>query len=214
MAFEIELKLTLPVRSAPRLRQFVSLLGLPSRRQWMVNVYLDTQDLLLLQEKVAVRQRQIATAAEKICLLTVKTEGVTLNGVSRRAEWEFPMQPDLLNFSGVDDIVLRNRLASFSPELKPVFRVDFVRQIWNLPGNEIRMDGSNVELALDFGYIRAESGKHKRKAFCEVELELMEGDEAALARWGEWLCMALPELHRQTISKAGRGYALLIKQCS
>ena len=176
----------------------------------MVNVYLDTPDLALLKEKIAVRQRQIITAANKISLLTVKTQGVTVNGVSRRDEWEFPMRAERLDFSGVDDVALRDMLARFSPDLQPVFRVDFARQSWNLPGSEIARNGSNVELALDFGYIRSEFAKARRKAFCEVELELLEGDEAALAIWGERFRLALPELRLQTISKAARGYAILI----
>jgi len=208
MAVEIELKLSLPLRSAPRLRRFVSSLGLSSRRQWLVNIYLDTPDLILMQEKMALRRRQIARAGEKIWLLTVKTEGVTVDGLSRRAEWEFPMPPELLDFSGVNDLVLSDRLTQLSPELKPVFRVDFVRQSWNLPGSAIGLDKSNVELALDIGYISAEKNV-RRKAFCELELELMEGDEKALAIWGERICQELPELQRQAMSKAARGYALL-----
>ncbi|MCL2076632.1 MAG: CYTH domain-containing protein [Betaproteobacteria bacterium] len=208
MALEIESKMALPVRSAPRLRQLMSALGVSSERQWVVNLYLDTPDMALRKEKAAIRQRQINTATGTMRLLTVKTEGVTINGASWRDEWEFPMQADRLDFSGVDDIALRERLSRLSPELRPVFSVDFVRQSWNLPGGEVALDGSNVELALDFGYIRAES--RKRKSFCEIELELLQGDEAALALWGERLRLVLPELRPQAISKAKRGYVLLM----
>jgi inorganic triphosphatase YgiF len=213
MAVEIELKLTLPVRSAPRLRQFAPLSRLPSERRWMENLYLDTPGRTLWKEKMAVRRR-IKTAAGMTWLLTVKTQGVTSDGVSRRDEWEFPMQPDRLDFSGVDDMALSGRLAGLSSELKPVFRVNFARQSWNLPGGEIGLDGSHVELALDFGHIRTESGEARREAFCEIELELLRGDEAALAIWGKRLRHMLPELRPQAVSKAERGYRLLACQYS
>jgi len=205
MTVEIEAKLMLPVRLAPRLRQFAPLRDLPFRRQWMQNLYLDTPDLALWKERIGVRRRQITTDAGKQWLLTVKNQGVTENGVSRRSEWEFPMPPAQLDFSGVEDTALRAWLSELAPQLQPVFCVSFVRQCWEL--SEDRLEENRVELALDFGYIRAGGA---REALCEVELELLQGDDVVIAWWRDLLCFDLPELRPQPMSKAGRGYALLI----
>lgn len=213
MALEIELKLTLPVRAIPQLRQYAPLREIPSRRQWVGNSYLDTPDRALWKERIGVRRRQIKRGADtnEPWLLTVKSQGIVTDGISRRSEWEFPMPPDRLDFSGVEDATMREWLTRLAPQLRPVFCVNFVRQSWHLSGREVGVDESQAELALDFGYIRAGVEKTGREAFCEVELELLEGDEALLARWGERLCLELPELRHQAMSKAGRGYALLLR---
>jgi inorganic triphosphatase YgiF len=198
MAQEIEIKLALPVRLAPRLRQLPQLAGATSQRRCLRNLYLDTPEQDLRRQRMALRRRQI----DDRWLLTLKTEGETrAAGFSRRQEWEYPMPPDALDFAAVDDRDLRQQLQTLAPRLQPAFRTDFIRQCWHL-----RYGASHIELALDLGRIYAQ--KH-RQAIREVELELLDGREVDLRALADALKNSLPELNPCAPSKAARGYALL-----
>jgi adenylate cyclase len=197
MPQEIEIKLAIPVRAAPRLRQLPLLADSTAQKQCLRNFYLDTPEQTLRQQRVAVRRRQ----KDKRWLLTIKTEGETRAELSRRQEWEYPMPPDVLDFAAVDAPDLRRQLQTLAPRLQPVFRTDFVRQSWRLP-----YGASRVELALDFGHIIA---RQRREAIRELELELLDGMETDLIALAAALTVALPELTPRAPSKAARGYALL-----
>ncbi|MDR1889095.1 MAG: CYTH domain-containing protein [Zoogloeaceae bacterium] len=198
MAQEIEIKLTLPVRLAPRLRQLPLLAGMASRKRCLRNIYLDTPEQTLRQRRMALRRRQ----AGDFWLLTIKTEGEeTRAGFSRRQEWEYPMPPDELAFAAVDDDTLRQQLQQLAPRLQPAFRTDFIRQCWQLQYGD-----SHIELALDLGRICA---RRHREMIREVELELLDGAEADLHALADTLQNILPGLAPHAPSKAARGYALL-----
>ncbi|MDD3483048.1 inorganic triphosphatase [Azovibrio restrictus] len=196
MAQEIELKLALPVRLAPRLRQLQPLQSLATQKRCIRNIYLDTPEQSLRQQKIALRRRQIGSQ----WLLTIKTASSSRQGLSRRLEWEYPQPPDQLDFSPVEDGAIRQQLEQLAPGLKLAFRTDFVRQTW-----ELRQGNSSVELALDLGYIRS---SHARTSIHEIELELLKGEEDALAELSAKLQRQLP-LVPLDLSKAARGYALL-----
>ncbi|GHT96778.1 CYTH domain-containing protein [Betaproteobacteria bacterium] len=199
MAEEIEIKLALPVRLAPGLRQLPLLAGAASQKHCLRNLYLDTPEQDLRGQRMALRRRQM----DDLWLMTIKTEGEVRAGYSRRQEWEYPMPPDELTFDAIDDDTLRQQLQRLAPRLTLAFRTDFVRQCWHLHYGK-----SQIELALDLGRICTR--KH-REPIREVELELKSGTESDLHTLADTLLHTLPGLTPHAPSKAARGYALLDK---
>lgn len=196
MAQEIELKQAIPVRQAPRLRQHPLLANRPLHKFCLRNIYLDTPDQALRQEKIALRRRLLGEE----WLLTIKTAATSEGGLSRRMEWEYPMPSDQLDFSTVDAPEIRALLELHASDLQLAFRTDFVRTAWQLEYQD-----SRIELALDLGYIRT---RHRREAIHEVELELLSGQEQSLETLARQLRQTLPLLPLNP-SKAARGFALL-----
>ena len=201
MADETELKLSLSAQDLPRLLSH-PLLATPAAPQRLFNTYFDTPDLALKGRRMAVRER----LAGETWLLTVKTAGSSTGGLSRRQEWEGPTTPGALDFAAlVDDAALAAELMALRPQLQPLFATDFERQRWVLPHG-----GARIEVALDQGRIHV-PGTPFTEALLELELELLDGPEAAL--------LALAQALRQTphgpvrlapsdASKAQRGLAL------
>jgi inorganic triphosphatase YgiF len=211
MAIEIELKFSLPEAAIPELRALPCLRGLPMRRCFLKNIYLDTPAAALRAQKMAVRRRGVWVCADatqgivapgpETWFLTVKTAGTVDAALARRQEWESPLARESpLDFSIVDDTGLRTRLTELEPYLQTVFQVNFWRDSWH-----IEADGSRLELVLDEGFIRAGS---RQEALWELELELLAGHEATLMAWGARLRQDLPAIMPQTVSKAARGYSL------
>ena len=198
---ETELKLTLSAQDLPRLLAH-PLLASASEKQRLLNTYFDTPALALQQARMAVRER----LAGEIWLLTVKTEGQSSQGLSRRQEWEGPTTPGALQFDAlVDDAALSQTLMALRPQLQAMFCTDFERQRW-----VIAHAGAQIEVALDQGRIHVPCTTLS-EPLLELELELLSGPEEAL--------MALADLLRQTpqgpvtltpsdASKAQRGQAL------
>ncbi len=201
MAQETELKLSLSAQDLPRLRGH-PLLAAPAAPQRLFNTYFDTPDLALKARRMAVRERRVGEQY----LLTVKTAGSSTGGLSRRQEWEGPTTPGALDFAAlVDDAALAAELMALRPALQPLFATDFERQTWR-----IDHQGARIEVALDQGHIHV-PGTALSEALLELELELLQGPEAAL--------LALAEALRGTpggavvltpsdASKAQRGLAL------
>jgi len=201
MAQETELKLSLQAQDLPRLLSH-PLLAAPAAAQRLFNTYFDTPDLALKARRMAVRER----LAGAQWLLTVKTAGSSAGGLSRRQEWEGPTTPSALDFAAlVDDTVLATELMALRPALQPLFATDFDRQRWVL-----EHAGARIEVALDQGRIHV-PGTDAAEALLELELELLNGPEAALIA----LAKALREtphgpvaLTPSDASKAQRGLAL------
>lgn len=196
MAVETEIKLSLPARAAPRLARHPLLAGIKPLRQQLINTYYDTPELRLQGERIAVRYRKKGWQ----WLLTVKCATPSAGGLAQRNEWEGPGLPGEFDFSHVDDKKLRHLLESLRTELIPVFTTDFIRNAWQIE----QQGGTRIELALDRGQIEA-NGHHE--PICEVELELLDGDVAALFAAASLLQADLP-LHPEVVSKAERGYRL------
>ena len=201
MAQETELKLTLGAQDLPRLLSH-PLLALPASPQRLLNTYFDTPDLALKARRMAVRER----LAGDRWLLTVKTAGSSAGGLSRRQEWEGPTTPGALDFAAVvDDATLAGELMALRPTLQPLFATDFERQRW-----VIHHAGARIEVALDEGRIHV-PGTEWTQALLEVELELLEGPEAALHTLADALRAAPGSplaLTPSDTSKAQRGLAL------
>ena len=200
MSTETELKLSLaPTAISALLRH--PLLAATPKRQHLSNTYFDTDDLALTRQQVAVRERRIG----KQTLLTVKTAGHSVGGLSQRREWEAPSEPGAFDFGAlVDDAALADALTRIADRLAPVFMTDFERLSWRILQGE-----SDVEIALDRGVIEAtRQGRTARQPICELELELKSGNASALTTLAKQLGadMTLTPLDD---SKAARGYALL-----
>lgn len=200
MSTETELKLSLaPTAVSALLRH--PLLATTPKQQYLSNTYFDTDDLALTRQQVAVRERRIGEQT----LLTVKTAGHSVGGLSQRREWEAPSQAGAFDFRAlVDDAGLADALAHIADQLAPVFITDFERLSWR-----IQQDGSDVEIALDRGVIEAtRQGRTARQPICELELELKSGNASALTMLAAQLASAI-SLTPLDDSKAARGYALL-----
>ena len=204
MAQETELKLSLQAQDLPRLLSH-PLLTAPAAPQRLLNTYFDTPDLALKARRMAVRER----LAGGQWLLTVKTAGISTGGLSRRQEWEGPTLPGALDFVAlVDDAALAAELMALRPKLQPLFATDFERQRW-----VIGHAGARIEVALDQGRIHV-PGTDWTEALLELELELLDGPEAALHTLADAL-RAAPgapgaplALTPSDASKAQRGLAL------
>ena len=208
MPQETELKLALHPHDLPRLLAHPLLAAQAPRRERLRNTYFDTAALTLMQQRLAVRERQVGRRT----LLTVKTAGHSVGGLSQRGEWEATTQPGRFDFASlVNDTTLAQQLTALAPQLVPVFRTDFTRRSWQLSHG-----GAVVEVALDEGAINTGNaqGNH-RQAILELELELLSGPVDALLDLAHTLALgpqgqaggALRLLPAQQ-SKAERGYAL------
>ena len=201
MAQETELKLSLSAQDLPRLLSH-PLLAAAAAPQRLFNTYFDTPDLALKARRMAVRER----LAGDQWLLTVKTAGSSAGGLSRRQEWEGPTTPGALDFAAlVDDAALANELMALRPALKPLFATDFDRQRW-----AVDHAGARIEVALDQGRIHV-PGTEWTETLLELELELLDGPEAALHTLADALRDAPGAplaLTPSDASKAQRGLAL------
>jgi len=198
---ETELKLSLNAADLPALRAHPLLAG-PSDTQRLLNTYFDTPTLDLQRARMAVRERLSGSD----WLLTVKTAGSSVGGLSRRQEWEGPTTPGALDFAAlVDDAALAAQLMTWRADLQPLFRTDFERQRWVITHAE-----AHVEVALDQGEVSV-PGTALRAPILELELELISGPDTAL----QALAQALRQspggsllLAPSDTSKAQRGMAL------
>jgi triphosphatase len=167
---ETELKLSLRQQDVPALLAH-PLLATSAKVQRLLNTYFDTSALDLKQRRMAVRER----LAGEQWLLTVKTAGKSVNGLSRRQEWEAPTTPGALDFASlVDDVELAASLMALRAALKPLFHTDFERHSWVLTH-----ENASIEVALDQGHITV-PGTALSEDILELELELLSGPVTAL----------------------------------
>lgn len=210
MPQETELKLALHPHDLPRLLTHPLLAAQAPRRERLRNTYFDTASLVLMQQRLAVRERQVGRRT----LLTVKTAGHSVGGLSQRGEWEAPTAPGRFDFAALmNDATLAQQLTGLAPQLVPVFRTDFTRRSWLL-----HHGGAWVEVALDQGFIAARSVQGSRRtALLELELELKSGPVDALLDLAHTLALG-PQgqaaqgiwLHPSDRSKAERGLDLFL----
>jgi inorganic triphosphatase YgiF len=208
MGIEREIKLALPRDQVDAaLRFFGARAGMAGRDVRLENVYFDTPALTLAKAKGALRLRRTPDG----WLQTFKTAGVAQNGLHERHEWEMPVAGATLEAERLIDACERSgeqavadALREAVPHLIALFRTDFVRTLWMLDTGD-----AQVEAAVDQGEIVADvNGDTRRTPICEIELELKDGDEAALHALAAELSAALPGLAPDDTSKAQRGYRL------
>jgi inorganic triphosphatase YgiF len=212
MPQEIELKLSLLPADRPRLLAHPLLRATAPDRLHLRNTYFDTPALALMAQRIAVRERRIGRQT----LLTVKTAGTSVGGLSRRGEWEGPTRPGAFDFAAlVDDTALAQTLGALAGQLVPVFRTDFMRRRW-----VVQHAGASIELALDEGTVStgvdAPQGR-QQQALLELELELLSGPVDALLDLAHTLALGPAGdassglwLYPSTRSKAERGLDLFL----
>lgn len=169
-----------------------------SKEQLLHNVYFDTTNRDLRKKDMGLRVR----SCDNRSVQTIKTAGRTIGGLHQRPEYNEPIQgqrPELARFNSkiwpldCDIELLEN-------ELVPIFSTDFARQTWLLEMSEDTL----IEVAYDRGFIEA---KQDKKDICEIELELVKGDEEQLFVLAQEIAL-LPEVRLSNVSKAQRGYML------
>src|SRR5215472_1944225 len=197
MPTETELKLTASPRvlqKLPKLPWLREMSAGPGKKEKLVSVYFDTPDCKLEHKHIALRIRHQAGKRTQ----TIKTQngGTALS----RGEWEQPVprnRPDLRSAKGTPlDTLLKNGAKS---ALRRMFETNIERT--TIP---LRAGHSEVELALDRGFIRA---GRRRVSVSEIELELKHGDTRDLAALAERLARS-QQVAYSVLSKAERGYAL------
>ncbi|WP_426415740.1 inorganic triphosphatase [Aestuariirhabdus sp. LZHN29] len=201
MALETELKLLLQPDQFERVRHHAILNGENARSQGsqrLLNCYYDTPQFDLRANRVALRVRHHATGYTQ----TLKTSGERSAGLSRRQEWEWPLENERIDLELLDEDhwPLDERIKS---SLLPCFNTDFERECWLLEWSG-QFKGV-IEVALDQGQVIA-GGKHL--AICELELELKDGEETVLQEVADLLALDI-DLSPSDISKAQRGYRLM-----
>ncbi|MDA0998305.1 MAG: CHAD domain-containing protein [Proteobacteria bacterium] len=201
---EFEIKL---VGTAGQLQAAKALLGdLAGRAQkWRADQlktgYFDTSDMRLNRRRLAYRVR----ARDGHFTQTLKAELETRPALFARSEWETPVNADRPDPTALPPDA-RARLGHIrSEELTRLFTVTSLR---NSAG--IVFDGGDgvgqaeIEIALDEGRVTA---GRKRSQFREMELELVAGEPAAVAKLAAVLAGSGLRISRLT--KAARGYALI-----
>ena len=204
---EIEIKLALPAGSAgPLLRRLSAVPALARHRpvhQQVHNLYYDTSDQALRRQRAALRIRRVDGGVGPQWLQTFKTADAGLSALSRRGEWEVPVDGPALQQDALREAPPWRRLdpdGTLFAALKPCFSTDFERTRWT-----VRLRGGTaIEVALDVGQIVADG---RTAPVCELELELLSGPPEALFRLAGQIARRVAVLPLSA-SKAQRGFAL------
>ncbi len=204
---EIEIKLALPAGSAgPLLRRLSAVPALARHRpvhQQVHNLYYDTPGQALRRQRAALRIRRLGDAGAPQWLQTLKTADAGLSALSRRGEWEVPVEGPVLQQAALREAPPWQRLdpdGTLFATLQPCFSTDFERTRWT-----VRLRGGTaIEVALDVGQIVADG---RTAPVCELELELLSGPPEALFRLAGQIARRVAVLPLSA-SKAQRGFAL------
>ena len=208
MPSEIELKLLLPGANpktiAQTLARHPALARRPRQEKWLTNIYFDTPEQALRQQRSALRLRHVAgkPGGHGEWLQTFKTAGTSQGGLSQRGEWETPVAGRALDLNALEETPFHALLADDTPaaSLAPCFETHCHRTTWLVR----KRDGSTIEVALDIGNIVA---GQQQEPMLELELELLAGPAGALFELAQSLARHIAVLPSDA-SKAERGYAL------
>lgn len=204
MNTETELKLRVSRETLAALREH-PLLKKRNKSGWqqrdLLNQYFDTPERDLAAAKVALRLRRDGD----IVIQTLKTRGQSTAGLSVRNEHEWELPKAKLDLKKLDETVWPAELAELDKKtIKALFTTDFTREYAEIAWGRGKAKVV-IEAALDLGTVVA--GKQKEE-ICELELELREGDPAALLELAAELAASVA-VFPCDISKAERGYRLL-----
>tara|TARA_R110001583_G_scaffold69129_6_gene196218 strand:+ start:5007 stop:6518 length:1512 start_codon:yes stop_codon:yes gene_type:complete len=199
MEIEIELKFIFNEKYADELQQTLNEFHcISSKNQFLHNVYFDTAERQLRQFDMGLRVRTI----DEKSVQTIKTAGKVIGGLHQRPEYNEVIEgsrPELARFNSKiwpTDCDIQQLEHS----LIPIFSTDFDRKTWLI---EIAGD-TLIEVAYDVGFVETNQG---RIALCEVELELIKGDEKQLFTLGMKIAQ-ISDVRLGNVSKAQRGYML------
>lgn len=199
METEIEIKFFFNAEFALKLYEKINLHHVISaKKQLLHNVYFDTDKRRLRKMEMGLRIR----SCDQKSVQTIKTAGRVIGGLHQRPEYNEPIEglhPELSRFKG-EIWPADCDLKQLENELLPIFCTDFNRQTWLIEMPEETL----IEVAYDSGFIETDLGKAE---ICEIELELIKGDENQLFVLGEKIA-ELPQVRLANVSKAQRGYML------
>lgn len=178
------------------------------------NIYFDSAQLALHERKIALRLRQY----ERAWVQTLKTKGVSVDGLHQRGEWEWPlssMPAHSTNFVPRLNAALLRASRAWPQDqsiaaLLPMFETNFTRYCATF-----YFYGCQIELVYDHGKIIA---GQKVGNINELELELIaqeacaqEIDPLDVMRAVSSKAQAVFSGYPDDVSKAERGYGLLQK---
>ena len=191
---EIELKLVIRLQDADAL-EASGLLEDASRKAKQRSIYFDTFDHCLAQAGLSLRIRRSGRKR----IQTIKSYDANSVGLFARPEWERQVFNDM---PIIDDTTpIRALLGERVAELTPAFEICVERKTWI-----IHQGNATIELVIDRG--EAVVAGDRRLPICEIELELKQGDAAALFAFARKLLAVVP-IRLGVITKAERGYALI-----
>ncbi len=190
MALEYELKYTADEET---LASIARVLPEPTSQLDMETTYYDTPNADLSSRRYTLRQR--LENGKSVC--TVKTPA----GNVGRGEWEMECQDVLAAVPELCKLGAPADLAELtSSGLIPVCGAKFHRTTWDM-----FIGDAYIELALDKGVLL---GGGKEQPFCEIEVELKEGDKELCDAFGADLANACG-LKKQPNSKFRRALDLI-----
>lgn len=193
---EIELKLALDARHAPRLRRHPLLAGAKVQRKRLHTLYYDTPEFDLLGRLVAYRLRRVGYH----WVQTVKGESRAVGALTSRPEWEVAVAGSGPDFAVLPGDALELLAGVDLNSLAPVFETEFQRTTW-----QVEIGGGLAEVALDLGEVRTAGA---RQPIAEVEIELKAGAPAGLFELARNLLELVP-LRLESRGKSERGYYLV-----
>lgn len=200
METEVEIKFIFSSQHESELYKEVNQQGyISSKKQFLHNVYFDTAKGLLREMDMGLRVRSCDGRNEQ----TIKTAGRVIGGLHQRPEFNEPIQglrPELARFNSTIWPESCD-LKKLENDLIAIFSTDFERQTWLVE----MADATLIEVAYDKGFIETNQGKVD---ICEIELELVKGDEEQLFVFGSKIA-ALSNVRLGNVSKAQRGYMLI-----
>lgn len=200
---ELELKFALTGKELERLAVALPAMGLAQGEvvtQRLRSIYFDTPDCRLGGHGFSLRLRQIGTAWRQ----TVKAGTGITGGVSHPVEQEVDLAAPVADVAAFPDKDMRAKLTKLLGKTSPVPVFETVVERTSRPLRTA--DGSEVELALDRGKVKA---GRKTRAICEAEIELKSGSPQSLLEITDRLFSdALPPPSQQ--SKSELGYRLLL----
>jgi triphosphatase len=198
ISLEVELKLTVDPADLPKLREALGVLapGSATTARTLVSTYFETPDRKLRRAGSILRVRE----QDGHFIQTLKTEDPEGANLLARGEWEDP----------VADNWPDPQAAQSGPHLPDGaadgLRALFVTEVDRLTVDVEPLPGTLIEAAIDRGQVRAvDNGRNW--TLSELELELKEGDPAALYDVALALLETVP-LRVDLRSKSERGYRL------
>ena len=159
-----------------------------------LSTYFDTRDHALRKAGLSLRIRRIGERR----IQTIKAEGAAAASLFARGEWERDVASDEPELDDVAALI--GDALSSGERPHPIFTVAVNRTAI------VHDDGTNrIELVADQGRVLAGD---RESAICEIELELLDGDRAALFALAATIAARVP-LKLGILTKSERGYALL-----
>ena len=168
------------------------------QKRKLVSSYYDTEDLAFKRNGIAYRVRSKGDGSYEA---TVKTSVTNAAGLSERMELNLPLQSARPKLEGFAELGLGYELSELAPNgISKLFTVNVQRTTYILD-----LEGAVAELAIDHGKITA--AKDSTDPIDEVEIELLEGDKAALLDLAASIATEIPVFVEKR-SKFVRGLAL------